>query len=109
MASLLYTKFDCNGEWFGLVDYIDRMMGAPHPPRSIKEEERAVQNAIERPVISIYQNARGAWAEMFADCIRNDVAQVVDIVHQYTWLNEDDIWRLAYEILWWKTITEVEE
>jgi hypothetical protein len=109
MASLLYTKFDCDGERLGLVDYIDRILGTPHPPRvTKKEEELAVQNAIERPVVAIYQNTHGTGPDHFADCIRNEVAQVVDIVHQYTWLNEDDIWKLAYEILRRKTITEVE-
>lgn len=99
MSSLLYTKFNYDGERLGLVDYIDRMMGTPHPPRSIKEEERAVQNAIERPVISIYQNTHGTGPDHFADCMRSEIADVVDIVHRYTWLNEDAIWQIAYDIL----------
>lgn len=109
MASLLYTKFNYNGEWLGLVDYIDRIMGTPHPPRtSKKEEERAVANAIERPIIAVHRNACGRLVCDAADYMRYEIAQVVDIVRQYTWLSEDAIWKLAYEILLFKAIPEVE-
>ena len=71
MSALCYTKFDYNGEWLGFVDYIGRIMGTPHPPRTSKEEEElAVQNAMEPLVISVYRNARGSWDEMFADCVK---------------------------------------
>ncbi len=106
MPSLLYTKFNHNGEWVGLVDYIDRMMGAPHPPRSIKEEERAVQDAMERPILAIHRSACGRLVWDAADYIRSEIAEVVDIVRRYTWLGEDAIWKVAYEILLWKAIPE---
>lgn len=110
MASLLYTKFNYNGEWLGLVDYIDRIMGTPHPSRTSKrEEECAVQSAIERPVLAIHKTACGRLACEAADCIRYEIAPVVDIVRQYTWLTEDAIWKLAYEILLWGTIPEEDE
>lgn len=109
MSSLLYTKFDYNGEWLGLVDYIDRMMSTKHPIRTIKEEERAVANAIERPIIAIHRNARGLLNCDPADYIRSEIEPLVDIVRQYTWLNEQNIWKLAYEVLLWKAIPEVEE
>lgn len=107
MASLLYTKFDCDGERLGLVDYIDRILGTPHPPRTSKrEEECAVQNAIERPVIAIYRSACGQLFCNSPDHIRSEIAPIVDIVRRYTWLSEDAIWKLAYEILLWKAIPE---
>lgn len=109
MASLLYTKFNYNGEWVRLADYIDRMLGAKHPIRTIKEEERAVANAIERPIIAIHRNACGRLVCDAADYIRSEIAPVVDIVRQYTWLSEQNIWKLAYEILLFKAIPEVEE
>lgn len=109
MASLLYTKFNYNGEWLGLVDYIDRIMGTPHPPRTSKrEEECAVQSAIERPIIAIYRSAYGQPFCNSPDHIRSEIAPVVGIVRQYTWLSEDTIWKLAYEILLWKAIPEEE-
>lgn len=110
MTSLLYTKFNYNGEWVGLVEYIDRIMGTPHPPRtSKKEEELAVQNAIERPIIVIHRNACDRLVWEATDYIRSEIAQLVDIVRQYTWLSEDTIWKVAYEILLWKAIPEEEE
>lgn len=85
------------------------MLGTPHPPRVNKqEEERAVANAIERPVIAIHRNARGQLFCDATDYIRSEVAQVVDIVRQYTWLDEDAIWKLAYEVLLWNAIPEEE-
>ena len=110
MESLLYTEFCHNGERLGLAAYIDRILSTPQPLRvTKKEEERAVQNAIERPVLAIHKIACGRLACEAADCIRYEVAQVVDIVCQYTWLSEDAIWKLAYEILLFKAIPEVEE
>ncbi len=103
MASLLYTKFAYNGEHLGLVDYIDRILGTPHPPRtSKKEEECAVRSAIERPIIAIHRNACGRLICDAADYIRSEIAPIVDIVRRYTWLSEDAIWKVAYEILLWK-------
>lgn len=107
MTSLLYTKFNYNGEWVGLVDYIDRMMGTPRKSRFIKEEERAVANAIEHPIIAIYRNARGLSNCDPADYIRSEIEPLVDIVCRYTWLSEQDIWKLAYEVLLWKARPEV--
>lgn len=109
MVSLLDIEFHYNGEWVRLADYIDRMLGTPHPPRVSKtEEECAVRDAIERPVISIHRNACERLVCDAADYIRYEIAQVVDIVRRYTWLNEDAIWKLAYEILLFKSIQEVE-
>lgn len=110
MSSLLYTKFDYNGEWLGLVDYIDRIMSTPHPPRtSKKEEERAVANAIERPIIVIHRNACGRSVGDPADYIRSEIEPLVNIVCRYTWLSEQNIWKLAYEVLLWKTTPEEEK
>lgn len=109
MESLLYAEFHYNGERLGLAAYIDRILSTPHPPRSIKEEERAVANAIERPIIVIHLNACERLVCDAADYMRYEIAQVVDIVRQYTWLSEDSIWKVAYEILWWKTMQTREE
>lgn len=109
MTSLLYTKFDCDGEWLWLVEYIERMLGTPHPPRSIKDEERAVANAIERPIIAIHRNAWGLSNCDPADYIRSEIEPLVDIVCRYTRLSEQNIWKLAYEVLLWKTTPEEEK
>lgn len=109
MPSLLYTKFNYNGEWLGLADYIGRILGAKHPIRTIKEEERAVANAIERPIIVIHRNARGLLNCDPADYIRSEIEPLVDIVCRYTWLSEQNIWKLAYEVLLWKTTPEEDE
>lgn len=106
MSSLLYAKFNYNGEWVGLVDYIDRMLGTPRKSRFIKEEERAVANAIERPIITIHRNACGRSVGDPADYIRSEIEPLVDIVCRYTWLSEQNIWKLAYEVLLWKTTPE---
>lgn len=109
MGSLLYTEFYYNGERLGLAAYIDRILSTPHPPRvTKKEEERAVANAIERPIVAVHRNACGRLVCDAADYMRYEIAQVVDIVRQYTWLSEDAIWKLAYEILLFKAIPEVE-
>lgn len=110
MDSVLYTKFYYNNEWLGLADYIDRILGTPHPPRVTKrEEECAVQLAIERPIIIIHRNACGRLICDAADYIRSEIAPIIDIVRRYTWLNEDAIWKLAYEILLWKAMPGVDE
>lgn len=110
MASLFYTKFNYNGELLGLVDCIDRILGMPHPPRTSKrEEECAVQSAIERPIIAIYRSAYGQLFCNSPDHIRSEIAPIVDIVRRYTWLSEDAIWKLAYGILLWKAISEEQE
>lgn len=106
MDSVLYTKFYYNGEKVGLVDYIDRIMGTKHPIRTKEEEECAVQLAIERPIIVIHRNACERLVCNAADYIRSEIAQVVDIARQYTWLSEDAIWKVAYEILLLKAIPE---
>lgn len=107
MTSLLDIEFNYNGEWVGLVEYIARIMGTPHPPRtSKKDEECAVANAIERPIITIHRNACGRSVGDPADYIRSEIAQLVDIVRQYTWLSEGAIWKVAYEILLWKARPE---
>ena len=109
MVSLLNIEFHYNGEWLGLAAYIDRILSTPHPPRSIKEEECAVANVIERPIIAVHRNACGRLVCDAADYMRYEIAQVVDIVRRYTWLSEDAIWKLAYEILLFKAIPEEEE
>lgn len=109
MESLLYTEFYYNGERLGLAAYIDRIMSTPHPPRSIKEEEAAVANAIEHPIIVIHRNACERLVCDAADYMRYEIAQVIDIARQYTWLSEDAIWKLAYEILLFKAMPEVWE
>lgn len=102
MTSLLYTKFYYNNEMLGLVDYIDRILGTKHPIRTKNEEEYAVRDAIERPIIVIHRNACERLICDAADYIRSEIAPIVDIVRRYTWLSEDAIWKVAYEILLWK-------
>lgn len=106
MVSLVDIQFHYNGEWLGLADYIGRILGAKHPIRTIKEEERAVANAIERPIIAIRRNACGRSNCDPADYIRSEIEPLVDIVRRYTWLSEQNIWKLAYEVLLWKTRPE---